>query len=232
MQRAYKVTDIDEMTYQIDEEGVRFFLLEGKERALLIDSGMMIHDAREIAESITSLPVMLINTHGDIDHIGSNDEFDSFLRNPAEASNYYNTQKRNGAIIPVEDGDKIDLGKRSLEIISIPGHTPGSIAILDEERRYLFSGDPVQDGMIFMFGVQREMHAYLLSLLKLEKEKNRFDKIFPSHGSCPISTDYIMKLHDKAEALMNGKIAGSDFSIHGIAVKRYDTGIATFLLDK
>lgn len=96
MQRAYKVTDIDEMTYQIDEEGVRFFLLEGKERALLIDSGMMIHDAREIAESITSLPVMLINTHGDIDHIGSNDEFDSFLMNPAEASNYYNTQKRNG----------------------------------------------------------------------------------------------------------------------------------------
>ena len=86
--------------------------------------------------------------------------------------------------------------------------------------------------MIFMFGVQREMHAYLLSLLKLEKEKDRFDKIFPSHGSCPISTDYIMKLHDKAEALMNGKIAGSDFSIHGIAVKRYDTGIATFLLDK
>ena len=43
-------------TWRIDDGGVRFFLLCGTERALLIDSGMTVTDAKEIAESLTSLP--------------------------------------------------------------------------------------------------------------------------------------------------------------------------------
>ena len=40
-------------------------------------------------------------------------------------------------------GDIIDLGDRPLKIIDIPGHTPGSIAILDVKNRVLISGDSV-----------------------------------------------------------------------------------------
>ncbi|MGF2526011.1 MBL fold metallo-hydrolase, partial [Ralstonia pseudosolanacearum] len=73
-----------------------------------------------------------------------------------------------GQIQPVYHGDIISLGHRDLEVISLPGHTPGSIAVLDRKYRALFSGDPIQDGRIFMFGVQREMHAYRLSLKRLD----------------------------------------------------------------
>lgn len=84
----YSISQIDSHTYRIDEEGVRFFLLEGNEKAVLIDSGMMVHNAKEIAQTLTSLPLLLLNTHGDIDHVGSNDEFESFYMNDAEASSF------------------------------------------------------------------------------------------------------------------------------------------------
>ena len=44
-----EIIKINETTWRIEEEGVRFFLLVGKKKALLIDSGMQIHNAKEIA---------------------------------------------------------------------------------------------------------------------------------------------------------------------------------------
>ena len=226
-----EIIKINETTWRIEDSGVRFFLLAGEKKALLIDSGMQVHNAKEIAEELVNLPVELLNTHGDIDHVGSNDEFDSFYMNLAEASNYYNTHKRTGRIIPVTDGDVIDLGNRELEIITLPGHTPGSIAVLDKNNRVLISGDPIQDGDIFMFGVQREMHAYLLSLEKLKKYSDRFDTIYPSHGSFPVAPKIIDSLHKGATRILAGEVEGSDAEFHGINIKRYDVGVAGFLCD-
>ena len=227
-----EIIKINENTWRIEDGGVRFFLLAGENKALLIDSGMQVHNAKEIAESLVELPIELLNTHGDMDHVGSNDEFDSFYMNPAEASNYYNSNKKTGTIIPVSDGDVIDLGGRELEIITLPGHTPGSIAVLDKKNRVLISGDPIQDGDIFMFGIQREMHAYILSLEKLEKYKDRFDEIYPSHGTFPIGPEIIRALHEGAIRVLKGEAEGSDTEFHGTTIRRYDVGVARFLCDK
>ena len=218
-------------TWRIEDEGVRFFLLAGDEKALLIDSGMRIHNAKEIAQQLVSLPIELPNTHGDMDHVGSNDEFEKFYMNPAEASNYYNTQKKTGHFIPVEDGDILDLGNRELEIIHIPGHTPGSIAILDIDNRILYGGDTVQDGLIFMFGVQREFHAYMHSLKKLEKYRERFDEIYPSHASIPVQPELIPELYEGAGSILKGAVQGEDVEFHGNPLKQYDVGCAKFLCD-
>ena len=226
-----EIVKINENTWRIEDGGVRFFLLAGEEKALLVDSGMQIRNAREIAENLVDLPVELLNTHADPDHIASNHEFDSFYMNPAEASNYYKTHKGTGTIIPVTDGDIIDLGGRKLEIITLPGHTPGSIAVLDKNARALFSGDPIQDGSIFMFGVHREMHAYILSLEKLEKHRDRFDKIYPSHGTCPIEPKLIDALRDGAKRILAGGIKPADAEVFGQKIKMYDVGAAKFLCD-
>lgn len=232
MMADYQITQINNTTWRIDDSGVRFFLLTGTEKALLIDSGMQVHNAKEIAESLSRLPLSLIVTHGDIDHVGSNSEFDTFYMNPAEAANYYNTQKMIGDFIPVTDGDIIDLGDRPLQIISLPGHTPGSIALLDRKNRVLISGDPIQDGDIFMFGVQREMHAYIRSLKKLDKYKDDFDLIYPSHGSFPVKPEIIPPLLKGAEKILNGEIEGTEIEIFGNKIKRYDVGVAGFLCDR
>ena len=65
-----EIIKINENSWRIEDSGVRFFLLTGEERALLVDSGRNIDNAREIAESLTTLPVMLVNTHADGDQIG------------------------------------------------------------------------------------------------------------------------------------------------------------------
>ena len=150
------ITKLYENTWRIDDGGVRFFLLAGSERALMVDAGMTTKDAKSAAESLVDVPVELIITHADPDHIAGADAFDKFYMHPAEAYNYYKSQHRTGEFIPVWDGDALDLGGRSVEIIHLPGHTQGGIAVLDVGARALFSGDPVQrNGSIFMFGANR-----------------------------------------------------------------------------
>ena len=226
------IEQIDSSTWAVNEEGVRFFLLAGREKALLIDSGMQTEDAKGIAQSLTKLPVALLNTHADPDHIRCNGQFAAAYMHPSEAVNYYHSQRRQEEIIPVWDKDVLDLGERPLEIIHIPGHTPGSIAVLDVKNRRLFSGDPIQDGMIFMFGIQREMRAYRHSLKRLEGYRERFDEIYPSHGTCPVSPDMIGKLYDASGDILEEKIPGEDGERFGQKITVYDVGIAKFLCDR
>ena len=222
---------VDDDTWIFEEQGVRFFLLAGSERALLIDSGMTTRNARELAEAVTDLPLNLLNTHADPDHIGSNAEFDRFYMHPAESVNYYHARGGTGTIEPVWDGDVIDLGGRPLEIIHLPGHTPGSIAVLDITRRRIITGDPIQTGRIFMFGPYREMHAYRLSLKRLSRHVDRFDEIWPSHASLPVSPDLIDKLHDGAQAVLAETVPGRPEEVFGSRITAYDLGFATFLCD-
>ena len=64
---------------------------------------------------INPIPIELLNTHADMDHIGSIGEFDRFYMNPAEATNLYQTYKGNGEMIPIWDGDELELGGRKLK---------------------------------------------------------------------------------------------------------------------
>ena len=227
------IKQIDQNTWSFEEPIVRFFLLTGTERALLIDSGMDTHNARELAKELTDLPLSLMITHADRDHIGSNDEFEEFYMSPAEAAHYYNAEMQKSTFLPVWDGDVIDLGGRRLRIIEIPGHTPGSIAILDEKNRRLFSGDTVQDGNIFMFGAQREMRAYRHSLLKLQNLTDSFDEVYPSHGSCPVKPSIIKELYDASGKILDGQMVGHQRDgFFGTPVIAYEDGPAVFLCDK
>lgn len=79
---------INETTFRIEDDGVRFFLLIGTNKALLVDSGMNTPNAKDIVSELTNLPIILINTHGDMDHISGNDLFEEFYiiscRKPAD----------------------------------------------------------------------------------------------------------------------------------------------------
>ena len=87
------VVQIDDDTWRIEDGMVRFFLLRGTDKALLIDTGMTIRHAREIASALTGLPVLLLNTHADGDHTGGNDQFESFYMHPADEAHYRQSGK-------------------------------------------------------------------------------------------------------------------------------------------
>lgn len=226
-----EVKQIDSQTWIFDEGGVRFFLLAGSERALLIDSGMTTKNAKELAREYTDLPLQILNTHADIDHMGSNAEFEEFYMHPSEYVNHRGDSWQSGRAVPIWDGDVLDLGGRLLRILAMPGHTPGSIAVLDEKNRRLFSGDPVQNGRIFMFGPMRQMHAYIHSLRRLQKSAGLFDEIYPSHAACPVSPSLIPQLIDAAEQILAGNAKGVREEMFGQPILAYDMGAATFLCD-
>ena len=223
------IIKINDSTWRIEDGDVRFLLLCGSEKAALVDSGMNTPDARQIAEAITDLPLILINTHADPDHISGNRAFGEFYMSPAEEENY---RERNGSgtLIPVREGDIIDLGDRPLKIIDIPGHTPGSIAILDEKNRVLISGDTVQDGKIFMFGKFRNLDTYIDSLNHLSEYAGTYDEIYPMHGTFPVYPDLIGKLINGAEEIRQGKAQGKPVNLFGNEVTLYMFPFAGFLM--
>jgi len=225
-----EIIRINENTWRIEDDGVRFFVLEGTEKALLIDSGMRTPNAKELAEGLTKKPLMLLNTHADPDHIAGNAAFDACYMSPDEAGNF-RAHGGKAKILPVREGDVLDLGGRKLEIIDIPGHTPGSIAILDIDARVLIAGDSVQDGNIFMFGERRNLPLYIEGLKDLTKHISRFDEVWPSHGTFPVKPELIGQLISGAESILKGKAEGKTVDVFGMHPMLYRFPYAGFLCD-
>ena len=229
---VYTVEQIDEHSWIINDENVRFFLLEGTEKALVIDTGMTAPDARDICEALTDRPLMLVNTHADRDHISGDDRFEKVLINTAELVNYKSLSDYR-RVEPAEDGQIIDLGEREVELIHTPGHTPGSMAVLDTRGRRLFSGDPIQkNGRVFMFGAMRNLIAAYYSLQKIWGYSDEFDLIYPCHADCPIEKEVVLEMIEGYERLFDGKIKGVEEDFHGNGIVTYDIGPCVLLCDK
>jgi glyoxylase-like metal-dependent hydrolase (beta-lactamase superfamily II) len=136
-----------------DSDNDKMFLVKGAKKYVLIDSGMGRGALREYISQFTGeLPIEVIFTHNHPDHIGQADEFvrDSVEHiGEADRAGLVKLLKSRGIsdeliaknVVSAHDGDRIDLGDRSLMIYAAPGHTPGSIVIFDEHAGNLFTGD-------------------------------------------------------------------------------------------
>ena len=60
----------------------------------------------------------------------------------------------------VGGGDEIDLGDRRLSVVELPGHTPGSIGLVDQEERALLSGDAIYEGGLIDTLPESDVEAY------------------------------------------------------------------------
>ena len=225
---VYEAIKLDETAWRIEENGVRSFLFTGTDKALLVDSGFGSGDLKKAVAGLTDLPVTLVNTHADGDHTGCNKQFGKACMHPAEFDRYSQNSGDASTAEPLWEGDIIELGGRRFEVILIPGHTPGSIALLDEKNRIIIGGDSVQAGMIYMSGPGREINAYIHSVKKLARIRRRFDFIYPSHGPIPVDAGIIDALIDGAVKIRDGKIKGTE-PPHETPAKLYDIGAAKFL---
>ncbi|HEY6308615.1 MAG TPA: MBL fold metallo-hydrolase [Candidatus Angelobacter sp.] len=177
-------------------EEVISYLIVGTRRALLFDTGMGISNIQKTAAELTSLPVSVLNSHTHNDHVGDNWRFTdvyamdtAFTRanakgSTADAQAELAHDQICGALPPgfdpksystkpfpiahwVRDGDTIDLGGRIITIMSTPGHTPDSIALLDAGDGLLFTGDTYYPGPIFLYRPETDLDAYVASVKKL-----------------------------------------------------------------
>lgn len=208
--QPYKISNFNERITVIEEQGVRMFMLNGSEGSLLVDTGFGGGDINHIAQSIAKQKFKVIITHPDTDHIGGIELFDEVYMHPSDFAQFRNRcNKKEIKLNPVYENDIIDLGDTKWEIIEIPGHTCGSIALLERKNRILISGDSVQQGPIYMFGEYRSVESLILSLKKLENMKEAFDIILPCHHTLPVKTDILPVLIEGAEKLWRGELTAS-----------------------
>ncbi len=177
------------------------YLLIGDEKAALIDTFYGFGDLRQLVETITDKPVMVINTHGHFDHTGGN----SFWPE-AYMSEYATTEAKKAFGAEMEamvqshaypdyeckvlnDGDVIELGNHTLEIIKIGAHNQGSIAILDKTERILYGGDEIEAGQVLIAG--KNIPTHLETMLKLKTFEDQFDFINSAHNGTHLTKDYI-----------------------------------------
>ena len=225
-----KIIKINDNSWRIEDGFVRMFLLTGSQTALLVDSGSTCPEARQIAESLTDKPVALLNTHSDPDHVSGNGAFRFFMMH-YEDEPYYRENGGQGMMMPLRDGDVLDLGNRPLKVIHIPGHTPGSVALLDVDAGVLISGDSVQNDNIFMFGPRRNIHDFINSMEMLKGMKDSFAEVWPSHGSFPVEPDLIDKLIEGARQITEGKVTGTQTVWRDTPVMLCEFPYAGFICD-
>ncbi len=197
-----KVTEFMDHFYILDDGRVRQFLIVGDKEALLIDTGFEDNHIAGMVKEITDLPVKVLLTHGDMDHTGGLKDFGECYLHEADWHLVKDVQ-----LHPLKEGDVFSCGEYRLEVIEIPGHTFGSVAFLEREKRLLLPGDSVQkDGPIFMFGDHRSMDLYIRSQEKLCTLSDQVAQIIPCHHEYPISPVYIERNLQDALAVQAGNL--------------------------
>jgi glyoxylase-like metal-dependent hydrolase (beta-lactamase superfamily II) len=192
------------------EEAISFLIL-GERRAVMFDTGLGIGDIKRVVLSITSLPIVVLNSHTHDDHVGDNWEFSEiygmdtdFTRINAKGSSAdARAELAPGSIcghLPVgfdaktyvtrpfhisrwmHDGETVDLGGRVLQVISTPGHTPDAICLLDRKNGLLFTGDTFYAGQIWLYRTETDLDAYVHSVERIAAVAPRLHLLLPSHN--------------------------------------------------
>jgi glyoxylase-like metal-dependent hydrolase (beta-lactamase superfamily II) len=217
----FKAKLVAEKVWCIDDKGAdNFYLVEGKDKALLIDTGTGAGHLKEYLVSLTKLPIIVANTHGHPDHAGGNFEFDQVYAHPADfemIQKYGNQEKRAGNANPkstvlnsVKQGYQFDLGGRKLEVVEVPGHTKGSICLLDSRHRILFTGDN-DNSLVWLFLKEcTPLEIYLQTLEKLNQRAGEFETILPGHG-IPLDKTFIGDQISCARKILNGTCPGKPY---------------------
>ena len=122
----------------------------------------------------------------------------------------------------VSDGDRFDLGKRSLEAIETPGHTHGSLSFLDDLTNSLFCGDLLYNGALYVHFDDSALHAYISSLHKLLHRQRDFDRMFCSHNEYQVSTALLTNVLKRMEQIQKLRSPDQIVDIWGHKVEKYE----------
>lgn len=149
---------------------VNCYLVEGEEKACLIDTGAGIADLAAVVKTLTEKPLTVVVTHAHEDHLGGGVWFPAVYVHPADfrtARLYFNPfvkmgflhmqnkkRKDHGVsylaafqrdyrpkLLPVNEGDAFELGGRKIETYFTPGHSVGSLTFRDSLTGTVFVGD-------------------------------------------------------------------------------------------
>lgn len=140
-----------------------FYLVEGKVKAVLFDTGMGKGDLAGYIRGLTNLPIEVAITHGHGDHFMQVDQFrESIVYVPEKDLKLIPAELITPKFKTVKSGDVIDLGGgRKFEVFELPGHTPGCSVYIDLANKLAVTGDAPGSG--------DRVHAYNIPFNDLKK---------------------------------------------------------------
>lgn len=206
---------------------LNMYLLLGSHTALLMDTGCGLYPIRPIVENLIGKKKLLVlNTHTHWDHILGNEEFEEVyvheneadrISKPYDVSYFQESPNKiiqkyaeKDFLIPpskviktLKEGDIIDLGILTVNILHCPGHSPGSICLLTNTDE-LFTSDVAYYGDQFL--PERENFPKVLKTLSrlitlFDKHKNL--ELYPSHRQYPCDKTLLTDLYNGIENIEN-----------------------------
>ena len=234
---AYKMRDNMWALFSESMDGagdVWSYLIDGPEKAMLIDTGFGVGDLKGLCEHlIGKKELIIVNTHHHYDHAYGNCQFEKVYCSEAEV---YRLEQRNNPhiwdylfnedgsckytefdradiveyhkyeIVGVPDGHIFDLGDGyQVELVMLPGHSPGQSGYLDHHHHIIFTGDtgginnanPEEP-----YAENCTVEALYEALKKLEPRFDEIEAVFPGHGMLDQTGETLRYLMNAAEAIL------------------------------
>ncbi|MGC1296650.1 MAG: MBL fold metallo-hydrolase [Alloacidobacterium sp.] len=254
---VYKVAPAVFAIYEPHQsEEVISYLIVGDKRAMLFDTGMGISDLRRITAELTRLPIVVLNSHTHDDHVGNNRQFDVIYGMDTDFSRQNARGSRQDARVEVtpdqicghlperfdpktyatrpwkiktyiRDGERIDLGGRSLKIIATPGHTPDSISLLDSANGLLFTGDTYYPGTIWLYRPETDLAAYDGAIRRLATLASQVRMVLGAHNFPVAPPSVLPQLVTAFETVRAHRVHGTPISDGRVI---YKVGNISFLM--
>ncbi len=213
------------------------YLIVGSKQALMFDTGIGMVPLRPLVERLTKLPVTVINSHTHYDHVGGNWEFDRVLAidSPYTRANMAGFPHENLAteVAPnafckgapvgldtaafrtkawkatgvVKDGDQIDLGGRTIEVLQVPGHTPDATALVDRANGLLWTGDTYYQGALWLYVPETDLDAYERSMARLVALAPNLKQLLPAHNTANVAPARLAVALGAVQKMRTGKVA-------------------------
>ncbi len=233
----FELREIHPGVWSLSEPGhleeVISYLVLGRDRAVLLDTGMGIGDLSAAIARLTRLPVLVVNTHADYHHCGDNHRFAEVAAHPAELPRLrqgWTREEVAQALLrhkiwrplppgfdpdayhvpaspvtrPLADGEVLDLGTRRLRVLHTPGHTPGSICLLDEHTGIFFTGDTLCPSSILGVGEGADSEQLLRTLERLGGMAPEVTRVCPGHHQTPLSPDFLVEAAEAVARIREG----------------------------
>lgn len=149
------------------------YLLFGKEKAFLLDTGAGKTDVAQVVKSQIDrwlaqnkregIALIVAHTHAHRDHISGDADSKALPNTTVVEPKLTAVQDFFGFRNWPNEAAAYDLGERILDIIPIPGHEASSIAVYDRQTGILFTGDTLYPGRLYV----QDAAAFTLSIQRL-----------------------------------------------------------------
>lgn len=225
---SYMSWKLDDTTWCINfMNGTQnLYLLEGEEKALLLDTGYGTGTLRAFVEKLTDKEIIVANTHFHPDHSAGNGEFEKvYVSKGAEIDatsiNGFGPFDLNKLPYPdyekvyISEGDKIELGGRTVEVLeTLPAHCNSSLFFLDRGHKMFFTGDELEAAQVLLYDnsnnpdatydVKERLDNFYKNNKRILELAEHYDYLLPNHNGVVIAKSYAQEFMELVEHIYAG----------------------------